>query len=445
MAARRAFDPARPRRRRERGGSVIRRRSDGRYGAQLSRGGRGARELWREYLPLASGSNREAADALLERMQDARDAGLWKTFDPPPNTNLVGPFLHDWNASHRPRAVDPDRIKKIAATIDRHIVTTLVTLDDGTQAAFGTLPVSTVGAHHVLELMEALRSKTTKREGKQIGIGSVRLTVYDTLRAAWDYAVIKRLAVTNVVNPVPRPVVKHAKPKLWTDDQLLDFLTAPVVVKDRYHAGYWLGAYPGLRLSETLGLQWKHIDLDGSAVQVVQQLARRDGAYNLKPKLKVDADGEWRVIWPEAVEALRVHKARRMAEVAAAGIEWSDDQMVFLTEKGMPVDTASWWKHFQLLARKLGLPKVKPHSFRHKAATTDNRAGVDPNTRMLQRGRVSMEAERAVYIHPELLDQHTAAAASHRVFFERRADRTRRGAEAGSEPTALDGPVAATA
>lgn len=110
----------------------------------------------------------------------------------------------------------------------------------------------------------------------------------------------------------------------------------------------------------------------------------------------------------------------QMAEVAAAGIEWSEDQMVFLTEKGVPVNPGTWWKHFQLLAGKLGLPRVKPHSFRHKASTTDNRAGVDPNTRMLQRGRVSMESERAVYIHPDLLDQHVAAEASHRVFFERR-------------------------
>lgn len=422
MAARKKFDPKRPRNWRERGGSVIRRRSDGRYGAQLSRGGRGTRDTWREYLPLAVGSNREAADALLERMQDAREAGLWKTFDPPPDTNLVGPFLHDWNAHHRPRVVEPERIEKIAGTIDRHIVPTLVTLDDGTQAEFGTLPVSAVGAHHVLELMEALRSKTTKREGKQIGIGSARLAVYDTLRAAWDYAVIKRLAAANVVNPVPRPQVKHAKPKIWTDDQLVRFLTAPIVVEDRYHASYWLYAYPGIRESESLGLQWKHVDLEGSAVQVVQQLARREGRYVLKPKLKVDPEGEWRIIWPETVEALRVQKARRMAEVAAAGVEWSEDQLVFLTEVGQPVNTASWWKHFQMLARKVGLPQVKPHSFRHIASTTDNRAKVDDNTRMLQRGRVSMDAERAVYIHPDLRDQRAGAAAAHEVFFEGRRD-----------------------
>jgi integrase len=152
---------------------------------------------------------------------------------------------------------------------------------------------------------------------------------------------------------------------------------------------------------------------------VVQQLARRDGQYVFKAKLKVDPHGEWRVIWPEAVDALRVHKARRRAELAAAGIEWSEDQAVFMTEKGFLVDTSAWWKHFQLLSRKVGLPKVKPHSFRHKAATTDNRAGVDPNTRVLQRGRVSMESERAVYVHPDLRDQHVAAQAAHRVFFER--------------------------
>jgi hypothetical protein len=91
-----------------------------------------------------------------------------------------------------------------------------------------------------------------------------------------------------------------------------------------------------------------------------------------------------------------------MAEVAAAGVEWTEDQMVFLTAKCNPVDTASWWKHFRLLAAKLGLAMVKPH------------------VRMLQRGRASMEAERAVYIHPDLRDQHVAAEASHRVFFDHR-------------------------
>jgi len=90
--------------------------------------------------------------------------------------------------------------------------------------------------------------------------------------------------------------------------------------------------------------------------------------------------------------------------------------MVFLTEKGMPVDARTWRKHFHLLARKLELPRVKPHSLRHIASTTDNRVGDDPNTRMLQRGRVSMESECAVYIHPDLRDQH--AAASLRALFE---------------------------
>lgn len=420
MSRRKAFDRRLPRERRARGGTVFARRSDGLWAAKLSRGGRGARDFWTEYVSRPAGNNRNAAEALLGRMQDARDAGLWRTFEPPPDTNLAGPFLHDWNEKHRPKVVQPERIAKTARVIDLHIAPTLVTLDDGSRIPFGSLPVSTVGAHHVHELMESLMSKTTKVGGKQIGIGSVRLHVYDTLRAAWDYAVIRRRAASNVVEPVSRPAVKHAKPKLWTDDQLLGFLTSPLIVADRYCAGYWLNAYPGLRLSETLGLQWKHVDFDRSAVKVVQQLARRNGQYSLKPKLKVDAQGEWRVIWPEAVEALRALKAQRMAELAEAGVEWSEDQMVFMTEKGLPVDTGSWWKHFQLLARKLELPKVKPHSFRHIASTTDNRAGVDPNTRMLQRGRVSMESERAVYIHPDLRDQHVAAEASHRVFFEHR-------------------------
>jgi integrase len=174
-------------------------------------------------------------------------------------------------------------VQKTARAIELHIAPTLVTLDTKERVPFGELPVAQVGAHHVYELMAVLRSKTTRVEGKQIAIGSARIHVYDTLRMAWDYAVITRQAAANVVDPVPRPRVEHAKPRLWTDDQLIRFLTDPLVAGDRYHAGYWLGAYPGLRLSEVLGLQWKHVDLAGSAVQVVQQLARVDRAYVLKP------------------------------------------------------------------------------------------------------------------------------------------------------------------
>jgi len=68
-----------------------------------------------------------------------------------------------------------------------------------------------------------------------------------------------------------------------------------------------------------LDISDSHVDLDRSAVQVVQRLAHEDGSYSLTPRLKVDAEGEWRVIWPEAVEALRALKTGQMAELAAAG------------------------------------------------------------------------------------------------------------------------------
>src|SRR4051794_24380518 len=224
MPNRRAFDRSRRRQRRERGGSVLCRRSDGRWGAQLSRGTREAREVWRAYLPLGSGGTKQAAMDLLSRMQDARDIGLLRTFVPPRDTNLVAPVLPDWNEQHRERDVDTDRVAKTTRAIELHIAGTLVTLDDGSRVAFGTMSVSEVGTHHVFELMETIRSKTTKVGGKQIGIGSARLHIYGTLRMAWDYAVRTRKAGANVVKSVTRPKVAHAKPKLWNDHQLLDFL-----------------------------------------------------------------------------------------------------------------------------------------------------------------------------------------------------------------------------
>lgn len=425
MPQRKGFDPTRRRRRRDRGGTVFRRRSDGRWGAQVSRGGRERREIWREYVPPGAGSGQKAGERLLRQMQDALQAGLWRTFDVPADTTLVGPFLHDWNHNHRPRKVQEERLSKVERTIDLHIVPTLVTLDGGARVALGDMTVSSVGSHHVVELLEALALKTTKRGGEQVPVTSVKQVVYDTLRMAWDYAVISRRATTNVVAPVRRPQTESTKPELWSDDEMLAFLESPLVTADRYHASYWLAAYPGIRESEILGLQWKHVDLDGSAVQVVQQLARRKGAYVLKRKLKADPDGEWRIVWPEAVDSLRRHRDMRITEVGAAGVEWSEDQLVFVTERGQPVNASAWYKHFHLLAGKIGVPLVKPHSLRHKASTADNRAGVDPNTRMLQRGRTSMETERAVYIHPDLADQRRGAAEARRVMFEQRAARAK--------------------
>ncbi len=80
---------------------------------------------------------------------------------------------------------------------------------------------------------------------------------------------------------------------------------------------------------------------------------------------------------PFVTSRLIAHHAAQLRERFAAGVP-TEDGLVFVTPRGLPVSHSWLTQHFQDLLAAAGLPKMRLHDLRHGAATLLLGAGVHP-------------------------------------------------------------------
>lgn len=102
-------------------------------------------------------------------------------------------------------------------------------------------------------------------------------------------------------------------------------------------------------------------------VTVQHTLVRIGKAWRLGDT-KTDKSRRVIPLTPVAVEALRAHKKRQLAERMAAGKPGTDG-LVFTTPTGKPVWGSNLLPILRAHLARLGLPKVGLHDLRHSAAT----------------------------------------------------------------------------
>lgn len=73
---------------------------------------------------------------------------------------------------------------------------------------------------------------------------------------------------------------------------------------------------------------------------------------------------------------LRKHRGTLAADRLAAGDQWHDEDLVFPTEFGTPVDPRNLRRVVEVAARKADLDGVGVHTLRHSAAVAWLEAGV---------------------------------------------------------------------
>ena len=122
-----------------------------------------------------------------------------------------------------------------------------------------------------------------------------------------------------------------------------------------------------------------------------------------------------------AVEALRAHKTIQMRKRVGAGPGWDgEDDLVFTTAKGGPLDPA--WINYQLhrALDRAELPRIRVHDLRHTAATLLLAGGkhLKSVADLLGHSTISLTLNTYSHTTPAL---HQDAAAYMDGLFERRA------------------------
>ncbi|HEP1898638.1 TPA: tyrosine recombinase XerC [Kluyvera cryocrescens] len=193
-----------------------------------------------------------------------------------------------------------------------------------------------------------VRSFATRSRRKGLGAASLALRL-SALRSFFDWMVSQSELPANPAKGVAAPKAPRHLPKnIDVDDvnRLLDIdLNDPLAVRDRAMLEVMYGA--GLRLSELVGLDIKHLDLDTGEVWVL-------GKGSKERRLPI---GRNAVLWIEHWLDLR-------------GLFGGDDDALFLSKLGKRISARNVQKRFAEWGIKQGLNShVNPHKLRHSFAT----------------------------------------------------------------------------
>lgn len=131
----------------------------------------------------------------------------------------------------------------------------------------------------------------------------------------------------------------------------------------------YLALTTGMRQMEILGLKWTDVDWARRTLKVERQLVRpeEDKVKFVSPKTK--AGKRSLPIGTKTVEVLREHYERQNAERQAAGDKWQENNLIFTSNIGSPIDPRNLLRDFKKLLNEAGLPAVRFHDLRHTAAS----------------------------------------------------------------------------
>jgi integrase len=276
--------------------------------------------------------------------------------------------------------------------------------------------LATIGARKLRELtagdvQRALAVMAEKYSSAAVTMG------HNALTRAIRHAEARDRVGRNVATLVDTPKGQTGRPsKSLTFDQASALLA--VTEGTRMHAYISLCLATGIRTEEARELRWDHVSFGDPIAEppvpasaAVWRSVRADG------DTKTEKSRRTLGLPQMAVDALRAHKTRQVAERLAAGAPCSDGDLVFATRTGGALDAANVRREFKAACRaaKIG-DNWTPRELRHSFVSLMSSSGVPVEEIARLAGHSNTRTTEVVYrreLRPVLT---TGAEAMDRLF-----------------------------
>ena len=223
------------------------------------------------------------------------------------------------------------------------------------------------------------------------------------------------------IDRVSIPKVENPKDKPWTLEDLDKFLQ---LAKEYYYKGstlyyplYYTAFACGLRRGELLGLRWsevlKNINADNSyrySIKVITQRVYHDAEF-YEDTPKTEASKREIPIASEHYDLLMEHK--QLIDRLKETPEWCDDNLVFPSFSGRPIQPRNLRRSFNSLIKQLGLRPIKFHTLRKTYATYVTQNLLQQNKfppKVLQKLLGHTRADVAMNIYAKVIDKDYLSA-----------------------------------
>ena len=240
---------------------------------------------------------------------------------------------------------------------------------------------------------------------------------HNALTRAIRHAEARDLVARNVATLVETPKGQSGRP---SNSLTLQQASALLAASNgtRMHAYISLCLATGIRTEEARALRWEHVVFGDPAAQPpVPASAAVWRSVRSHGDTKTEKSRRTLGLPQMAVDALRAHKERQVAERLAAGGQWSDHDLVFSTRTGGALDAANVRREFKAACRaaKIG-EHWTPRELRHSFVSLMSSSGVPVEEIARLAGHANTRTTEVVYrreLRPVLT---TGAEAMDRLF-----------------------------
>jgi integrase len=322
-----------------------------------------------------TGKTREETRKKLAKAMADRDGGL--AFDA--GTLTVGEYVERWLKDSVQGTVRQSTYDVYGYMVHPHIVPGL-----------GRLKLKSLNPAHV---------RAFYRDRLDTGLSPATVhKMHVVLHKALDGAVSDGLIPRNAAKGVKVPQAGSRKEiRPLTSQQARDLFDA--ARGDRLEALYVLAIATGLRQGELLALKWEDVELEEAVLRVRRTLTRSGGKVEVGPP-KTPNSRRSVGLTSRAVEALRAHLARQLAEMEEMGSLYRPGGLVFANEIGGIINPSNLRnRHLVRLLERAKLPKVRFHDLRHTCATLLLTKNVNPKTVSEMLGHSSISVTLDTYSH----------------------------------------------
>lgn len=363
-------------------GSVYQ-RADGKWVAQIRVDGQKVRRY---------ATSERAANDLLRQMREAPP----KITPAAVRTLTVADYVRRWLAESLPHQELAASTQAMYASVGTSVVI----------PALGTARLATFTPSSVetwLRKVDTLRTKPrTPRAtranphpdpipGRPLSASTKRIA-YGVLEKALGTAVRDGLIEDNPVRKVRRP--KPARPVVPVVQPDQADLALQAAAGTRIETLLWFVTWTGVRIGEALALRWDDVDFTRATATIRASAVGTD-------RTKTAAGTRSVTLIPEVVQRLKDWKVAQTQDRLKMGAGWANqDNLVFVTGSGNPMDVHNARRDLQRVLRSAGLPTERPwHSLRHGFATRLLQRGMPLQVVSAMLGHSSIRVTADVYGH----------------------------------------------
>jgi integrase len=245
-----------------------------------------------------------------------------------------------------------------------------------------------------------------------LAIQAIR-SAHNLLVRCLDEAVRHAITSRNAARLQRPPRALRQEVEIVTQEQIADVLAR--LAGDPFHVPVVVALYCGLRRSEMLALTWADVDFDRRTLRIERALQETRAGITVGPTKSRRART---ISLPEvATTTLREYRRQQLELCLQLGVgRLPDDVPIFPELPGFGFQSP---RHFTIrwirTRKRLGLPPIRWHAWRHTAVSLLIAAGLDIATIAKRMGHASPATTLAVYSHCFKQDDRAAADAIDRL------------------------------